>query len=156
MGNALVGNGEKAAKEFEPIVEKYYESHVKESAVEDMSLADFYRVVCETVEEINKKLGNTQFRVPKLSTLQHAYLTHHQGKGKSLTKEEFQKILQEVIVDTGFTGIGAKDILFYLFGIPVTALFMKQRVAPNVIPNEIFIPGITSATVFLLAKFNKI
>lgn len=82
--------------------------------------------------------------------------THHQGKGKSLTKEEFQKILQEVIVDTGFTGIGAKDILFYLFGIPVTALFMKQRVAPNAIPNEIFIPGITSATVFLLAKFNKI
>ncbi|XP_030518782.1 uncharacterized protein LOC115732273 [Rhodamnia argentea] len=156
MGNVLAGDGEKKAKEFEPIMERCYENHFKQNELEDMSLADLYRLVCETVEEINKKLGNTQLRVPKVSTLRHAYETHHQGKGKSLTKEEFQRILQEVIVDTGFTGVGAKDILFYLFGVPATALFIKQRVAPRAIRDDIFIPGITSATVFLLAKFNKI
>lgn len=81
---------------------------------------------------------------------------HHQGKGKELKKEEFQKILQEVISDTGVTGIGAKDTLMYIFGVPMTALFFKQRLIPNAIPNEIFIPGVTSAAVFLLAKLNKI
>lgn len=81
---------------------------------------------------------------------------HLEGKTKSLTKEKFQEILQEVIVDTGFTGIGAKDTLFYIFGVPVAALMIKQRVMPRVISNDIFIPGITSATVFILAKLNKI
>ncbi|KAK3446562.1 uncharacterized protein LOC104444162 [Eucalyptus grandis] len=165
MGNTLGGTGEKSAKEFEPIIEKCYEKYVDEKEkveagnkekAEELGLADFYHLVCETVEEINKKLGNTQFCVPKVSTLDHVYLTHHQGKGKSLTKEEFQTIMQEVIVDTGVTGFGAKDIFFYLFGVPVTALFIKQRVAPDAVPNEIFIPGITSLTVFVLAKINKI
>lgn len=81
---------------------------------------------------------------------------HHQGKGRSLTKEEFHKILEEVIVDTGLTGFAAKDILFYMYGVPATALLIKQRVAPEAIPNDIFIPLVTSATVYLLAKLNKI
>ncbi|KAI3408780.1 uncharacterized protein J3R85_020008 [Psidium guajava] len=156
MGNALGGDAEKKVKEFEPIIERCYENHFKENEREEMRLADFYRLVCETVEEINKKLGNTQLRVPKLLTLKRAYETHHQGKGKSLSKEEFQRILQDVIVDTGFTGVGAKDILFYLFGVPAAALLIKQRAAPRAVRDEIFIPGITSATVLLLAMFNKI
>jgi hypothetical protein len=74
-----------------------------------------------------------------------------------LTKDEFEKIFRQVITRTGFTGIGgAKDTLLYIFGVPVTAFFIKQRVIPRAIPNEIFIPGITSATVFILAKLNKI
>ncbi|RAL51895.1 hypothetical protein DM860_010613 [Cuscuta australis] len=82
---------------------------------------------------------------------------HHKEEGKKLSKEEFQKILQEIIMEAGVTGIGAKDILFYLFGVPVTALFIKQRILPaSAVPNELFIPAITSATVFLLAKLNKI
>lgn len=81
---------------------------------------------------------------------------HHKGKGKSLTKEEFQKILQDAIVETGFTGIGAKDILLYIFGVPATALLIKQGLIPKALPNEIFIPVVTSATVFVLAKLNKI
>lgn len=81
---------------------------------------------------------------------------HHQGKGKSLTKEEFEKIMQDVIKDTGVTGIGAKDVVFYIFGVPATALLIKQRIAPKVLPNEILIPAVTSATVFLLSKLNKI
>ncbi|KAL6532874.1 hypothetical protein OROGR_013834 [Orobanche gracilis] len=83
-------------------------------------------------------------------------MNHHQGKGKLLTKEEFEKILKKVILDTGVTNIGAKDILLYLFGVPATALFLKQKIVPNLIPNEVFIPAITSATVFLLAMLNKI
>lgn len=84
--------------------------------------------------------------------------THHQDKEKKpLTKDEFERIFQQVIIGTGFTGIGgAKDTLLYIFGVPVTAFFIKQRVIPRAIPNEIFIPGITSATVFILAKLNKI
>lgn len=72
-----------------------------------------------------------------------------------LSKEEFQGILQEVLIETGFTGIGAKDILLYLFGIPVTGLMIKKRAALK-IHDDLFIPAITSATVFLLAKLKKI
>ncbi|KAI8562490.1 hypothetical protein RHMOL_Rhmol03G0040400 [Rhododendron molle] len=81
---------------------------------------------------------------------------HHQGKGKTLTKEEFQKILQDVVMEAGVSGVGAKDLILYIFGVPVTALFIKQRIIPGALPNEIFIPVITSATVFVLAKLNKI
>lgn len=82
--------------------------------------------------------------------------THFKDEGKKLSKDEFQKILQEIIIHTGFTGFGSKDILIYLYGIPAAALFIKQRIAPKAIPNDVFIPGITSASVFLLAKLNKI
>ncbi|KAM7505250.1 hypothetical protein LguiB_004154 [Lonicera macranthoides] len=83
-------------------------------------------------------------------------LQKHSGEGKSLTREEFEKIFHTLILGTGVTGIGMKDLIFYLFGIPATALFLKQRLIPNALPNEVFIPGVTSATVFLLAKLNKI
>ncbi|GLT40543.1 hypothetical protein SLA2020_146690 [Shorea laevis] len=74
-----------------------------------------------------------------------------------ITKEKFEEILQEVFVESGFSaGFVAKDILTYLFGIPMTALLIKQRFGPKTIPNDLFIPGITSATVFLLAKLHKI
>ncbi|XP_027068873.1 uncharacterized protein [Coffea arabica] len=156
MGQVLkkFGGDEKKDKDMVPVIQECYDKFSVDT--ENWSRADFYHAVCLTVEEINKKLGSTQFRVPKASTLQQAYEKHHQGKGKALTKEEFQKILQDVILDTGVTGIGAKDTLFYMLGVPVTALFFKQRLIPTAIPNEIFIPGVTSATVFLLAKLNKI
>jgi hypothetical protein len=79
------------------------------------------------------------------------------NKEGRLTGAEFQKIIQDLIIESGVTGIGgAKDTLLYVFGVPVTTLFIKQRVMPSVIPNEIFIPGITSITVLVLAKLNKI
>lgn len=66
-------------------------------------------------------------------------------------------MLKDVILDTGFTGIGgAKDLILYIFGVPITAFVIKQSLMPRVIPNEVFIPSITSATVFILAKLNKI
>ncbi|CAL2271728.1 unnamed protein product [Prunus armeniaca] len=150
------GTEENQIKEIRPIIEKCYETHFA-GTFEEPTLTDFYRAICETVEEINKQLGNTQFCLPTESKLRQAYENHHQGKGRSLTREEFQRIFQDVILGTGFTGVGgAKDTLIYIFGVPLTALFVKQRLMPRVIPNEIFIPCITSATVFVLAKLNKI
>ena len=74
-----------------------------------------------------------------------------------MTRKKFQAILREILItDAGFTGLGAKDILIYIFGVPLTALLIKQRLFPRVVPNELFIPGVTSATVFALAKLNKI
>lgn len=46
----LAGTGEKKAKEFVPLVEAYYDKYFAEGGREDMSFADFYRIVCETVE----------------------------------------------------------------------------------------------------------
>ncbi|EEF35470.1 conserved hypothetical protein [Ricinus communis] len=119
-------------------------------------LADFYRAVCQTVDEINKKIKSTQFRTPDAEKLKEVYQIHYKDKGKHLTKEEFQKILQEVIIHTGFTGFGSKDIFLFLFGVPAAAFFIKQRVAPKAVPNDVLIPTVTSATVYLLAKLNKI
>ena len=61
-----------------------------------------------------------------------------------------------MILESGFSGIGAIDICFYIFGVPLAALFIKQGIMPRAIPNEIFIPAVTSAAVFVLAKLNKI
>ncbi|GMH28325.1 hypothetical protein Nepgr_030168 [Nepenthes gracilis] len=157
MGQSLnklaPGNEDRKMKEIVEIAERYYDEHFSDVS-KDWIFADFYRAVCEIVEEINKNLGNTQFRIPKETTLRQAYEKHHDRK--PLTKEEFQRILRDVIMGTGFSGGGGKDILFYIFGVPVTALFIKQRAIPKAVPNEIFIPAVTSATVLVLAKLNKI
>ncbi|KAK3009929.1 hypothetical protein RJ639_011036 [Escallonia herrerae] len=159
MGQTLkklgpAGSEEKKDRDIGPIIEKCYETYFAK-ADQEWTSAEFFHAICQTVEEINKKIGSTQFRVPSTATLQQAFDINHKGKGK-LKKEEFQKILQDVILETGVTGLGVKDIILYLFGVPVTALFIKQQIFPKAIPNEVFIPGVTSATVFGLAKFNKI
>ncbi|KAF2308259.1 hypothetical protein P3X46_004668 [Hevea brasiliensis] len=159
MGQTLMtlaqGSGQNREKELGSTIEDCYDKYFAEKS-KDLTLSDFYGAVCQTVEDINKKLNSTQFRVPEADKLKEVYQIHYKDKGKSLTKEEFQKILQEIIMHTGFTGFGSKDILIFLYGIPAAALFIKQRVAPKAIPNDVFIPGITSASVFLLAKLNKI
>lgn len=136
------------------MIEECYKCHF--NSTEEWSLAKFCRAVCLTVEAVNAKLGSTQFRVPEIETLEQLYKKYEIRKGKSLTREEFHKMLREIIIETKVTGSGAKDIFLYLFGVPVTALFIKQSVIPQAMPNEIFIPGITSATVFLLAKLHMI
>lgn len=77
-------------------------------------------------------------------------------KDRPPSQGEFQKILEEVMKETTFTGIGVKDTLLYIFGVPATTVFIKNRVMPDALPNEVFIPAITSLTVLALAKFNKI
>jgi hypothetical protein len=95
--------------------------------------------------------------VPSVEKLQQAYEIHNLGQGKKLSKDEFQKLLQEVLIGVGFTGVGGvKEFLLFIFGVPAIAVFIKNRIAPTSVPNDLFIPAITSATVFLLAKLNKI
>ncbi|XP_063948910.1 uncharacterized protein LOC108220727 isoform X1 [Daucus carota subsp. sativus] len=179
------GNGEETLKEKEirAITEKCYDAYFADPD-KDYSSAEFFFAVSRTVEEINKMIGSTQIRVPSAATLEDAFnicmkerilcssvkmlkrlmegedlfdlQKYHQDKGKALTKEEFQKILQAVILDTGVSGMGAKDMLLYIFGVPLTAVFLKQQIIPGAIRNDVFIPAVTSATVFLLAKLNKI
>ncbi|XP_042481734.1 uncharacterized protein LOC122062133 [Macadamia integrifolia] len=164
MGQALkslaAGEDEKKAKEIGPIIDECYNRLFSDPS-KFQNMDAFYHAICETIEEINKRLGNTQFHVPSTETFKEAFNKHHQtkdkdGNPKPLDKEEFGNILQAVIRDTGVTGVGAKDILFYIFGVPTTALVIKNSLIPSVLPNELFIPGITSATVFLLAKLGKI
>ncbi|CAI9287640.1 unnamed protein product [Lactuca saligna] len=147
--------GKEENKDIGPLVGKCYDKYFADPN-KKWNSAEFYHAVCETVEEMNKMLGSTQFHVPKSSTLEQAYNKHHKGKEKSLSKDEFQKILQDIILDSGVTGMGIKDILLFIFGIPVITTFIKQRAAPNAVPNDVFIPAVTSASVFLLAKLNKI
>ncbi|KAL1815074.1 hypothetical protein ACET3Z_017648 [Daucus carota] len=159
MGQSLKkqGNGEETLKEKEirAITEKCYDAYFADPD-KDYSSAEFFFAVSRTVEEINKMIGSTQIRVPSAATLEDAFNKYHQDKGKALTKEEFQKILQAVILHTGVSGMGAKDMLLYIFGVPLTAVFLKQQIIPGAIRNDVFIPAVTSATVFLLAKLNKI
>ncbi|XP_042481937.1 uncharacterized protein LOC122062386 [Macadamia integrifolia] len=210
------------AQEIAPIIDQFYDSLFAADTTNIHNLADFYHAICQTIEEINTKLGDTQFRIPSTKTLQKVFkeqfqskdsgvrhfffwpnkmhLREEEHKGKEscvhLTKDEFIKILLHVIFETGITGTGAKevllllfgflsifqeqhhserdekpltkegfrkisqrgamDILFFIFGVPITTLFVKQRLIPTAIPNELFIPGVTSATVFFLAILKKI
>ncbi|GKV40765.1 hypothetical protein SLEP1_g48368 [Rubroshorea leprosula] len=70
MGQSASGNNGYKIKEFDRIVERRYQTYLADE--EDCTLADFYRVVCKTVEEINKKIGSTQFNVPKIITVMQA------------------------------------------------------------------------------------
>ncbi|XVF07106.1 hypothetical protein REPUB_Repub06bG0109900 [Reevesia pubescens] len=145
--------GNKKSKAIDLVIEECYQTYFRDN--NEWNTAKFYRAVCETVEEINKKLGSTQLSVPKTTTLEFAFAKYNKPADGDLSKEEFQGILQELLIETGFTGIGAKDIIFYLFGVPITALMIKKRTALK-IHDDLFIPAITSATVFLLAKLKKI
>ncbi|KAA8517980.1 hypothetical protein F0562_015454 [Nyssa sinensis] len=159
MGQSLKklapGSEENEAKKIVPIIEECYDKYFARNH-EDWNSTEFYHAVCMTVEQINAKLGSMQFRIPDTATLEKAFKHHHHNSKGPLKKEEFQKILQDVVLHMGFPSFGGKDIIFYIFGVPATALFFKQRLIPKAIPNEIFIPGLTSATVFVLAKLNKI
>ncbi|CAN0901372.1 hypothetical protein LINGRAHAP2_LOCUS21383, partial [Linum grandiflorum] len=146
-------------KDIGAVIEHCYDKYF----ADELSSADFYSAVCLTVEEINKKLNSTQFRIPDADKLKKVYKSHYndddsrdERKKKTLSKEEFQKVLEEIIMGAGFTGFGSKNIFLYIFGVPAAAMFIKQRIAPTIVPNDIFIPGITSATVLILAKLNKI
>ncbi|CAI0543812.1 unnamed protein product [Linum tenue] len=97
------------ATAIEECCDKYFTENTQE-----LSSADFYAAVCKTVEEINKKLNSTQFRVSDKEKLKQVY-----------------NVLEEIMIGAGFTGFGS------------FALFIKQRIAPTAVPNDVFIPGIT-------------
>ncbi|CAF2123610.1 hypothetical protein BRARA_C02108 [Brassica rapa] len=161
MGQALntaKGNGELNGKDLETMAENCYRKRLEEQDDDqEWSFGDFYRIVDEAVEEINRRLGGTQLKVPSVDKLQEAYERHNLGEGKKISKDEFQKLLQEVLIGAGFTGVGGvKEFLLFIFGVPALTVFLKNRIAPTSFPNDLLIPAVTSATVFLLAKLNKI
>ncbi|KAF4402543.1 hypothetical protein G4B88_012328 [Cannabis sativa] len=141
-------------------IERCYKKHLE--AKKDPTVADFYRAVCQTVEEINKEFGNTQIKIPAADVVHKAYIHVHDeqnsGEVAEITKIQFQTILKEILnISPGLTGLGgAKDTLIYIFGVPIATLFIKQSLMPRAIRNDFFIPGVTSATVFVLAKLNKL
>nr|XP_016453832.1 PREDICTED: uncharacterized protein LOC107778141 [Nicotiana tabacum] len=147
IGQSFQGRDEKIDDE---IIEICYDKYFRRTS------ADFYHAICQTVEEINRRQGSTQIKIPSTTTLVRVYKKYHKVEGRKLTKDEFRKIVGDLIRESGVTGFGAKDTLFYLFGVPVTTLFIKQRIKPQAISDEIFIPAVTSATVLVLAKFNKV
>ncbi|KAA3472124.1 transmembrane protein [Gossypium australe] len=191
MGQNTSSFGNKKRKDIDSTIDRCYKTYFEGKA--NWTSATFFRAICDTIEELNKKLGSPQLSAPKITTLNVAFEPLRVGldgrlgavrksdiiitnkkehktifkieiwwqkykaavEGKELSKEGFQEVLQEVLIESGFSGIGAKDIFLYLFGVPVTALMIKRQ-ANLKIHDDIFIPAITSATVFLLAKLNKI
>ncbi|XP_011027232.1 PREDICTED: uncharacterized protein LOC105127579 isoform X2 [Populus euphratica] len=167
MGQSLKklapGSEENKEREIGHIIESNYEKYFGEEAFKKLAAQEkiisapyFFRAVCEIVQEINRSLKSTQILLPDDETLREIYRDNFQGQGKRLGKDDFQKIIQQIIIKSGFTGSGSKDTFLFIFGIPLITYFIKQRVAPKSIPNEVFIPGVTSASVYLLAKLNKI
>ncbi|RDX63737.1 hypothetical protein CR513_57800, partial [Mucuna pruriens] len=149
------GVDETKLKELVPIINECYD---KSLAGDAKDFHEFYRVVCEIVEKFNEKLGNTQFKLPGTEDLLKEFKNTQskERENEPLTKAKFQEIMKNLVKKSAFTGIGAKEVLLCIFGIPLTALIVKQKVMPQAMPDEVFIPGVTSATVFTLAALNKI
>ncbi|KAL9331491.1 hypothetical protein ACSQ67_001101 [Phaseolus vulgaris] len=134
------GADQKKLKELEPIIDEGYKELFQDKG--SMEFPVFYRAVCEIVEYLTIfKRENEKSKT---------------GKNKALTKTEFQEIMKNLVKTSGFTGIGAKEAILCIFGVPLAALLIKQKVMPEAIRDEYFIPGVTSATVFTLAALNKI
>ncbi|KAI3865540.1 hypothetical protein MKW92_046412 [Papaver armeniacum] len=135
MGQSLkklaAGNGVTKEAEIGKIAARTYENMAKDVKGGDWTITDVYRAVCKTV-------GNTT----------KAQVSLHQRNSS--------KMVKDLVFDTGFKGSGAKDIILYMYGVPITLLFIKNAIMPTAIPNDMFIPAVTSATVYALAKFNKI
>ncbi|XP_062009704.1 uncharacterized protein LOC133726213 [Rosa rugosa] len=154
MGNTLRGGGtEEKTSDISSIADDYYEAKIKDKEPNE---SGFYRAICEIVEKINHQHNNTQINVPTEQKLRDAFKANHkEGTGK-LTKDEFGRCVQQVIREAGISGYGAKDSLIYIFGVPITALLIKRSVMPRAVSDDLFIPGVTSATALVLAKLNKI
>ncbi|KAG5055041.1 hypothetical protein AAZX31_03G111900 [Glycine max] len=149
------GADKKKLEELGPIIDEIYEEKVKDAK----KFSEFYHAVCEIVEQLNEKLGNTQIKLPETKAIEKEYRKRRgddDTNKKPLAKAEFQEIMQNLVKTSGFTGIGAKEAILCIFGVPLAALLIKQRVMPEVVRDEFFIPGVTSATVFTLAALNKI
>ncbi|KAI0531278.1 hypothetical protein KFK09_000831 [Dendrobium nobile] len=126
---------------------------------------DFCHVIYEIVELLSEKKGAMQFKLPTKKNLKKevdAVLDKRgafANKSFPLDNQELKQVIQNVIKIEYFQiGKGAKDIFLYIFGVPVVGLLAK-RIIPGPtasIPDEIFIPAVTSGTIILLAKTNRI
>ncbi|XP_028761468.1 uncharacterized protein LOC114720042 [Neltuma alba] len=150
--NKLTSGGEDSQKK-EELMKECYEKYLKDKT--DCKPGEFYRAICDAVEKLNSKRGYTQVRALNADELEKQY--KHYCKGDKPTDEEFRKMMKEILEEKiEVTGVGLKDTLLYIFGVPASATFIKNALMPSLVSNEVLIPGLTSLTVLVLAKLNKI
>ncbi|CAI0628386.1 unnamed protein product [Linum tenue] len=76
------GSDHNKDRDIATAIEECYDKYFKEST-QELSSADFYAAVCKTVEEINKKLNSTQFRVSDKEKLKQVYNSHYKDDSKN-------------------------------------------------------------------------
>ncbi|XP_068664347.1 uncharacterized protein [Aristolochia californica] len=135
-------------------VDRCYQTYLEGS---DSNHAHFHYAVCKTVEVINVELcGFTQIMMPSEKKIGELYEKNRDRKGE-IPQGKFEIILMELFKGAQIGGGGSfRDMFLFIYGFPVTAVLVKQLLFPDSIPNEILIPAVTSASVFALAKQNKI
>ncbi|KAK4272454.1 hypothetical protein QN277_021011 [Acacia crassicarpa] len=153
MGQAAnkLTSGNDFGKKGEKVKECYFE-HFEGKM---LSESEFYRAICVTVEKLNKDQGYTQVKTIDEETLKEKYNHYCRGRAKP-TFDEFMTIVNDLEKQMELTGLGVKETLLYIFGVPASATFIKNALMPSLVSNEILIPGMTSLTVLVLAKLKKI
>ncbi|WOK94268.1 hypothetical protein Cni_G02970 [Canna indica] len=158
-GNKAGAQGTKNAKAAASIENELRELITDETIQNSEDFDGFCHELYKIIEKLNKKRGSIQLTLPSKEALQTMYKEHHKEKGKGrMTKDEFRKILKDVITLENFSvGRGALDTILYIFGAPISCLLAK-RVIPGAssISDDIFLPAITFLTVLVLAKTNKL
>ncbi|XP_010926994.1 uncharacterized protein [Elaeis guineensis] len=159
MGQAIPkfrkGDGKEQTSTKPPDLSAIWEEEYNKFTLEKFD--EFYHQFYSIIEKLNEKGGAMQFKLPKKDDLKKAFERYHPGKG-TLTKEEFKKIMGEVIqLESFHVGKRAVDVLLFLFGVPVVSLLAK-RVIPGAesIPEDILIPVATSGTVVFLTKTHRL
>ncbi|PKA62880.1 hypothetical protein AXF42_Ash018874 [Apostasia shenzhenica] len=152
--------------ELKKLIQGYLDDNFTNIEGTIKNLDDFYHVIYEIVEQLSVRRGAVQFRIPTIDMLKKevdAVLEKRVGllssKNFPLTKKEVKEVIQRVVsIERLHIGRGARDLFLYIFGIPVVGLLAK-RIIPgptSSIPDELLIPIVTSGTVIVLAKTNRI
>lgn len=110
--------------------------------------------------ELNEEKGAMQVKLPERGKLKQKYDAHYKpsSNNQTLSKDEFNKIVMEIITFDRFRlGKGALDVIAFLFGVPIGALFAKRFIPRGEsVSDDMLIPAVTSLTVFVLAKTNRL
>ncbi|XP_074591584.1 uncharacterized protein LOC141847437 [Curcuma longa] len=141
--NGKKGNKTLSKESLADIVKKYHESFIKKASEDN-----FIHTIYEIIGELNEKKGAIQIKLPKREELQKKY--DDICKGTKLEKDEFSKIVKEIITfDSFIVGKEALNIIAFLFGAPITALFAKSFIPGGAsVSDDILIPAVTSLTAF--------
>ncbi|KAJ8477476.1 hypothetical protein OPV22_021203 [Ensete ventricosum] len=140
-------------KELVDIIDQHYDTCVKDVKEFD----NFYQALHEILGKLSESKGAIQLKLPSRDTLKAAF-DKHTREGNSLLKEEFKNIIKDVITFESFSmGKGALETIFFIFGAPICAFFLKRFIPGAAsVSDDILIPTVTSGTVILLAKTNRL
>ncbi|KAI9121350.1 hypothetical protein K1719_008383 [Acacia pycnantha] len=155
-GNDFVKKKEDIMRERYNAFLKDNEELLKDNKDSNKIKSEFYRAICLTVEELNRAQGYTQVKTIEESTLRDLYnKCGKDGTGRP-TEDDFVKMMATLEHKLEFTAFGVKETLLYIFGVPASATFIKNALMPSLVSNEVLIPSMTSLTVLVLTKLNKI